>query len=153
MKEAERCQHPDCIYRNHSARAFRKMPPRLREPCHCTDYVPSGRPVPEKSADWKAEATRLYLAGATDREIAETLGVKYGTVQNWRYNQLKRPANPDVKGTRDKFDWELARELYRRGMSDAQIAYELGCSMPSVRRWRTRYELLPNAGKKGGKKT
>jgi len=40
------------------------MPPRLREPCYCTDYVPSGMPVPEKRADWREEATRLYLAGA-----------------------------------------------------------------------------------------
>lgn len=129
------------------------MPPRLREPCHCTDYVPDGTPVPEKLADWKTEATRLYLAGATDREIAEILGIKHSTVQAWRYSQLKRPANPDVRGSGVKFDWERARELYRRGMSDLQIANELGCSIQSVRRWRTKQELLPNAGKKGGKKT
>jgi hypothetical protein len=38
-------------------------------------------------------------------------------------------------------------------MSDIQIANELGCSIQSVRRWRTKQELLPNAGKKGGEKT
>ena len=168
MKESERCHHPECIYRNHSDPSqtgrcnyltmtghsrTAHMPPHLRDPCYCTDYVPSGMPVPEKRADWKTEATRLYLAGATDREIAESLGLKYGTVQAWRYNQLKRPANPDVRGSGVKFDWERARELYRRGMSDIQIANELGCSIQSVRRWRTKQELLPNAGKKGGKKT
>ena len=160
MSAAGRCIHPDCIYRNRgdpdrtgncnyfsmtgTCRISGLKPPQ-QEPENCPRYVPDGTTPPVPGNDWKPEATRLYLAGATDREIAEAVGVKYDTVQHWRYNTLKRPANPSVKGPAAKFDWEKAQELYRHGKNDQEIAHELGCSPSSVWRWRTKYELFPNA--------
>ena len=38
----------------------------------------------------------LYLAGATDIEIAEKLGNCYATVKMWRYRE-KLPVNPARK--------------------------------------------------------
>lgn len=62
-------------------------------PCYETKtkarrYGPGVHPY---TYDW-ALGTRLYRAGATDREIAEALGCSRGNVEYWR-RKRKLPAN------------------------------------------------------------
>lgn len=166
MKEHERCRHPDCIYRNHadpemSGRCHYWMitgrcrivglPERLQLPCNCPYYEPGGgKPKPALS-DWREKAWALYEAGATDKEIAEAVGKSVITVRDYRRRAWAAPPNPDKKGPGTRFDWKKAKELHRRGLNDAQIAREIGCSPSTVRNWRFKQNLFSNdqRGRKG----
>lgn len=46
-----------------------------------------------------------------------------------------------------KLDQEKLRALYDRGLTDREIAEEMGCARDSVRLWRKRTELPPNGNK------
>lgn len=56
-----------------------------------------------------------------------------------------------IRKTRAKPDWAAAMILYERGMNDAEIAAQMGCSRYTVQGWRYRNKLHANCGK--GKKT
>ena len=159
MKENERCQHPDCVYRNskdpvqtgqcnYLALTGRSrtvgLPERLKLPCFCPYYEPNGKTVTRQEEDWRAQALKLYNAGATDGEIAEALGAPRGRVQKWRSRTLKKPPNRDRMGPETRFDWKRAKTLYKQGWDDIRIAGELECSISSVWRWRNRNGLPPN---------
>ena len=159
MTKEERCQHPDCIYRNRSdptksgncdyfSFTGKCRTPSLAEeeksPGNCPRYVSDGRTCPTPTVEWRVTATALYNAGYTDREIAEKVGKDAATVQSWRQKVLRRPPNRPAPGFRSKFDWKKAEELYRHGASDMQIAKALGCCVSAVVHWRGKYELLPN---------
>ena len=167
MKEkAGECRHPDCIYRNRSDPMqtglcnymlmtghcrIAGLPKKLQEPRNCPRYVSDGRSRKASAAgnDWHIEAERLYNEGYTDHEIADAVGVRYGSVQHWRRVILNRDPNPDTR--KSGFSWEWARDLYLAGLNDREIAEKLGCSVSSVYRWRTKYELFPN-GEVGARK-
>ena len=168
MTEEERCRHPDCIYRatrtnekgsykggncNYLTMTGRSRikgePGRLSLPCFCTEYVPSGQPPQKQKADWKDKALDLYNAGATDREIAEALGVKRDSVCAWRH-RVGLPLHRDRMGPVTTIDWKRARELHRQGLNDREIAEAIGCGVNAVWRWRYKYELFPNSH--GGRK-
>ena len=163
MREDERCIHPDCIYRakyasdkglsvagncNYMAMNGKSriagLPDRLQLPCNCPEYVPNVTdPELYKQKTWQDKALALYNAGATDREIAQACGKESQRVGEWR-RKLGLPLHPDRKGTDPRFDWKQARELYRRGYNDREIAEALGCGVSTVWRWRFKYELFPN---------
>ena len=164
MTKEERCQHPDCLYRNRSdphatgncnycsmtgRTRTAGLPEAMKLPCNCPRYISDGKTCKVPKKDWTIEATRLYADGATDREIAEAVGKRVQSVQNWRWNVMHRPPNPPKPGHRAKYDWKRAEELYRHGLNDCQIARELGCTFASVRRWRLKQELMPNQPRKG----
>ena len=167
MKDkAGECRHPDCIYRNRSDPVqsgqcnYMQMTghgrivglaPKEQEPRNCPRYISDGttRKTRAVGRDWHAEAERLYREGHTDHEIADAVGVNYGTVQWWRREVLREDPNPDRR--KSAFSWERARDLYLAGLNDREIAEKLGCSANTVWRWRTKYELFPN-GKVGPKK-
>lgn len=165
MKESERCRHPDCIYRNRSDPAksgncdylrlegksrTASLPERLKLPANCPFYVPDGTTPPETPTTWKDMARRLYDAGATDREIADTLGKSIQHIGTTRRRAWKLPPNPDKRGPDERIDYARATELYRNGLNDREIAKCLGCSTSAIVRWRYKYELLP-IGKRGRK--
>ena len=165
MTSAERCQHPDCIYRNRfdpektgncnycgmmGQSRTAGLPEELKDPAKCPRYISNGKTPETPKRDWREDAAALYADGKTDREIAEALGKYVQQVQNWRWNIMRRPPNPPAPGHRAIYDWKRAEELYRRGMNDCQIARELGCTFSSVKRWRYKRGLLPNT-KKGRK--
>ena len=62
-----------------------------------------------------------------------------------KVSPLKSAENlyPGRKG--DKYDWERGFQLHREGMTDPQIAKELGCSDSAVLCWRKRCGLKANA--------
>lgn len=167
MREDERCRHPDCIYRAKDARDTKHtagrcnylsitgrsriagLPDRLQLPCNCAEYVPDGSD-PARAESWKDRAFALYHVGATDKEIAQATGISLQHVGTWRRrNGLS--LHKDKKGPEPVFDWKKAKELYRRGLNDAEIAKALGCGTSCVWRWRYKHELLPN-GRAGRKK-
>lgn len=127
------------------------LKPREQEPRNCPRYVPDGRSRKTQAVgrDWHTEAEKLYRAGYTDHEIADAVGVRYGTVQHWRRVILNEKPNKDEG--RAAFPWEWARDLYMAGLNDREIAEKLGCCVSSVWRWRSKYELFPN-GKVGSRK-
>lgn len=43
-----------------------------------------------------------------------------------------------------KIDYKKVSELYKKGMTDAQIAKEVGCIKGTVRKWRAKNNLKPN---------
>lgn len=178
MKESERCRHPDCVYRNRidpektgnceycrmTGKPRLSMLPgalklpmesityEMKLPVNCPFYKPDGvtPPEPVTEESWKDAARLLYDDGATDREIADTLGMGITRVANLRRRNWKLPPNPDKRGPDIRLDYERAEELYRRGMNDREIAEGLACSVSAVLKWRNKYELLPNS--KGGRK-
>lgn len=171
MSRDGRCRHPDCAYRNHSnpiqqgrcnymaitgRSRIKGLPPELQKPCNCPYYETDGsrkqRPqaeLPPTPDVWKL-ALMLYETGATDREIAEELGINKKTWMCRRWKVYKLPANPDRRGSAPRFDWAMAERLYKEGLSDVQIARRLGCSTASVWHWRWNHEMFPN-GKRGPK--
>lgn len=159
MTEDERCQHPDCRYRNNSdpetsgrchfwmltgQSRLKGLHGKEQLPCNCPRYKPDGSRLPKRDDDWKQLAFKLYRAGATDREILQATGRPRSTIQNWR-RRNKLPINPDRLGPTSAIDWKAAEELYRQGKNDREIAQAIGCSGSNVRRWRWKHELLPNA--------
>ena len=48
-------------------------------------------------------------------------------------------------------DHEFAMELYRRGLTDAEIAKQSGVYVKTVGRWRNKMGLPPNEAKRRGK--
>ena len=166
MKESERCRHPDCVYRNHgdpdaTGRCRYWMltgkcrtvglPKRLTLPKNCPYYAPDGTSPKPVLTEWREKAWALYEAGATDKEIAAAVGKTPIQVGNYRRKEWKAPPNPDKKGPGTRFDWKKAKELHRRGLNDAQIAREIGCSPSTVRNWRFKQNLFSNdpRGRKG----
>lgn len=159
MDELERCQHKDCLYRNRNnpmqtgncdyltltgKSRTAGLPERLQLPCNCPRYEPKGSKPKKEETDWRSKALRLYQNGATDGEIAETLGVTRNRVQKWRYNTIKKPPNKAPKGPKAQVDYKKMSELYRAGWNDIQIAAELGCCQVLVFRWRLKNSLPPN---------
>lgn len=168
MQEHERCRHPDCVYRNRrdpvnmgrcnyleltGRSRTAGLPEELRLPCNCPCYEGNGEPAAQPEEDWREKALRLYEAGATDSEIAEALGFARERVGKWRRRTLKKPPNKDRRGTEPRFDWKRARELYRQGLNDLQIARELKCHASTVWQWRNKNGLPVNRrpGREGGK--
>lgn len=49
--------------------------------------------------------------------------------------------------TRTRPDWDAAMILWERGMNDAEIAAQMGCSRYTVQGWRYRNKLHANCGK------
>ena len=161
MDDETSCRHPDCIYRNrgeayvygnckyldmtgHCRTAG--LPERLRLPCNCPRYIPDGTdPVKLMTRTWVDEALSFYRAGATDREIEQTLGLPHGRFTRWR-NARRLPVNKEPP--RYHFDWERGLALYRAGENDREIAEALGCTVSAARNWRDRLGLPAN-GKKG----
>ena len=61
-----------------------------------------------------------------------------------RRNGVKLP--PKRIGSRGrplKVDTEQAMRLYKAGMSDQQIAQDLGCSASTIKNWRNRHGIPP----------
>ena len=169
MKEDERCRHPDCVYRNRSdpeksgncnymviegRSRTAGLPERLRLPANCPHYKPDGTTPtePTKRRNWRDEAWKLYRAGATDREIADAMGLKVTRVANMRRRAWHLPPNPDHKGPAVSIDYKRAEELARRGLNDREIAEELGCSIAAIWRWRYKRQLLIDTKRGGDRK-
>lgn len=93
------------------------------------------RPKEAKRRISERDAQRLWEQGKTDLEIAAALGATRSGVQHWRVrNGL--PCNYDPCGPKALWDQTLARKLYQKGATDAEIADAVGLSRQAVARWR-----------------
>lgn len=156
MTNSELCRRSDCCYWNRAYNdpvrcsymeitgksRIKGLPPRLQLPCNCPYYLPNGDPSKaEEGPDEKQTAYKLYLAGATDREIDAALGWKRGRACSWR-RRNSLPVNPEGRdGKKPVYDWDAARRAYDEGASDGEIMALLGCTRGTVYYWRQKNGL------------
>jgi len=99
---------------------------------------------------------KLWNEGLTDREMADKLKVKRGTISIWR-NRFRLDVNDMAKDgvslpagmlnnrkNREKY------ELYKQGKTDKQIAETLGLNKKTICNWRKRNNLEVNRSKRKG---
>jgi transposase len=83
---------------------------------------------------------RYVERGMSVRDIADEEGVSVGTVQYWLDKHAVDTRGP--LGTDDEAPWrdeETLRSLYvKEGLSQEEVADELGCSARTVRKWQRR---------------
>ena len=97
--------------------------------------------------DWE-KAALLHSQGMSAGQIAKGIGAKSTTsVYDW-LRRSGREANPYVQKRLDRGDME---KLYRLGMTDREIAAEMGCTHHTVKNWRYENALEAN-GTQGRKK-
>jgi len=82
---------------------------------------------------------QLYGYGLSDREIGKRIGVTKVTIAHWRKRRGLAPNKQSSKANvlPDKVDKERLT-LWRRGMTDADIAARLGCTRQAIALWRRR---------------
>ena len=78
----------------------------------------------------------LYREGLSDRNVAETLGLKEFQVLRWR-QERDLPSNYSLH----RMDKNRARELYEEGKSDREIAEILGVAPNTICQWRKKEKL------------
>ena len=78
----------------------------------------------------------LYKEGLSDRNVAETLGLKEFQVLRWR-QERDLPSNYSLH----RLDKNRARELYEEGKSDREIAGILGVAPNTICNWRKTEKL------------
>ena len=87
----------------------------------------------------------LHAAGHSDYEIADRLDISASTVQRRRANELELP--PNGSGGRSpgrSFDETAFQDRYESGLTDSEIAAELGVSSATVQQHRVSESLAPN---------
>lgn len=104
----------------------------------------------QKRFDWSL-ARELYDKGYDDEVISGAIGCARVTVEKWRIRR-GLPSNAAEKRGRKTLDWDKAKELYDRGLSDREIAEKIGGSRKSVEKWRSRNGLPANKPAGKGKK-
>ena len=121
---------------------------------NCPFYEPPhpGRPKPRKASpilprkprekkEYTAPADEerlmeLYMEGRSDRNVAETLGLKEFQVLRWRQER-----NLPSKFNLRHLDKNRVRELYEEGKSDREIARILGVASQTICNWRSKEKL------------
>lgn len=95
----------------------------------------------------------LYEQGMTDSQVAEACGVNPWNVRDWRQRRrlkanLMRGRSGGRKPWKDRQEEDrLIRPLYERGLSDTQIAKEIGTNRRAVCEWRHKFNLPVNGRK------
>jgi predicted transcriptional regulator len=87
------------------------------------------------------EIIELHKKGATDREMAELLGVSQSSI-NYRRKRLGLENNYHKK--RKKFTKEQFLELYHLGYTDKEIAKRMNLTAPAIHYRRTNLGLKSN---------
>lgn len=94
-----------------------------------------------KTSLGEADITRkcgLFRTGKTERRVQPI-------VVSAKRPPDRTPKAPVGTAGRKKYDWAQFRALWEEGKRDAEIAREIGCNADTVRRWRRRAGLAPNA--------
>ena len=104
----------------------------------CNYFFITGR---TKTSQGEADITRkcgLYRTGKTERRVQPI-------VVSAKRPPDRTPKAPMSPAGRKKYDWDQFRALWEEGKPDTAIAREIGCNADTVRRWRHRAGLAPNA--------
>lgn len=89
----------------------------------------------------------LYESGMTDREISMETGVTVDVVKAWRKRNGGLPPNKKVVGTTQQTKDMERYILYMDGLSDSQIADQVGVQTGTITKWRKKCGLTSNWGK------
>ncbi|MFW5794906.1 MAG: terminase gpP N-terminus-related DNA-binding protein [Bacillota bacterium] len=84
-----------------------------------------------------------YFEGFSDNKIAEKLGISFGTVILYR-RRNNLPPNNKTTGKLKKKKHNKRLELYKKGLSDREIAEKVGLSKAGIASWRYRNKLPAN---------
>ena len=150
-KKCENCAHCDgrwCLYILHTEH---------RRPCHAEDgcdawienlgqYDDCKRPpAPHayKMDNLAPKALELYNAGLNDTQIAEDLNITTMTVRKWR-ERMNLSSNWRPTGRPRRLSEDEAMSLYKKGLTDKQIAHLTGTYFKTVANWRYRHGLPAN---------
>lgn len=99
------------------------------------------RRTPEEEHQFRLS---LYNQGLNDVEIGKRVGFTAPSIRNWRMDYGLAPNHrPGAKGITKKQHQERM-VLYRKGLSDLQMAAELGKSGTTIRQWRLKHNLKVN---------
>ena len=154
--EPWRCRHPDCEYHaekgapngcDYLSITGHSRTKGLSEdeawPCTCRKYRPrDGKERPAAGEKpWHDACLQLHEAGRSAREIGDALNMCPTTIRAFLKRMGLKPNRNDMK----IFDWELALRMYQAGAPDGAIARAIGCSVESVRQWRNKQGMIPNA--------
>lgn len=103
-----------------------------------------GLPAVEKSNEI-AKREALWRQGLTDKEIAARCGITLRCVQKWRYyHKLENNRKPNETQIQAREKREKMLAAWERGLTDREIAAEVGTSLQAVIGWRGRHHLLVN---------
>lgn len=86
----------------------------------------------------------LYNSGMTDKEISLEIGVTVDAVKAWRRRNGGLPPNKKAVGTTQQTKDMERYVLYMNGLSDSQIASQLGLRPGAITKWRRKYGLVSN---------
>lgn len=112
--------------------------------------LPNAATAESRGQSWNethSERAALYGQGLTDTEIAKIQGVDRSAIRCWRKshgfssNSAKRNSEAKVRRS-DRAD------MYRRGMTDAQIAKVQGVHRCTVKKWRRDLGLPVNRARR-----
>ncbi|MEH7255076.1 hypothetical protein V7111_23475 [Neobacillus niacini] len=102
---------------------------------------PAPIPIPDEfTIEWY---TQQKEAGVSDRNIAESFYISYGTLHNWK-QKIGWISGTGSKycGRKGFIDKEHMKELYIKGFDFDAIAGVLGCSHQTAQKYLKRMGLL-----------
>ena len=94
----------------------------------------------------KEEATKLYLDGLLDTEIAKHLNCSKTTIQQWRQRNNLKSNSVIAQNKNNLVNHERITKLWENGLKDSEIAKELKCSAISVWKFREKNGMGSNVG-------
>lgn len=124
------------------------------------NYV-AHRKRPDRRGCLDAEKCKaLYGAGATDKELAQELGVSNTTIVRWRHIHELPPNGHGLAPRRvgaprlSKIETRKIKymELYKQGLQDAEIGKICGVQKSTVYHWRKQVGLPPNGARGGNRR-
>jgi len=100
-------------------------------------------PANRKNLISKEELQKLVDKGYSLRRLARELNHDISTIKRY-LNLYGIEVKYKGRGRRVNFDVEKFLIMYRRGLSDKEIARIMGVSISCVYRWRRKFDLPPN---------
>jgi uncharacterized protein YjcR len=94
----------------------------------------------------KEEATKLYMDGLLDTEIAKRLNCSKATIQKWRQRNNLKSNYVIAMNEKNLVNHEQITKLWENGLKDSEIAKELKCAVVTVWTFRKENGMGSNVG-------
>lgn len=146
MRQALPCRWAECPDNKdgkcqYQRRTGRKLPCRADRFCH---FAPRTVAPRARKTEQKQKAMELYRSGMSATAVAKKLNISHKTVLNWRDEDGIPAHKPRVY---PGAGLEVAR-LYHAGLTDSEIASQLGIAKGTVRDHRYKRGLLRKRGRR-----